>query len=118
MNKLKENANEILNLYNYFNAAIIFDKDAIAVYYFNNRHDINDLSEEEVIGKRIVYKRSYLIRDTKFERSIRRFRSLTAMRSSVQQRSQDILKKTKNLQTYISHHWSLNIKRSSIRFKI
>lgn len=53
MNKLKENANEILNLYNYFNAAIIFDKDAIAVYYFNNRHDINDLSEEEVIGKHL-----------------------------------------------------------------
>ena len=53
MNKLKENANEILNLYNYFNAAIILDKDAIAVYYFNNRHDINDLSEEEVIGKHL-----------------------------------------------------------------
>lgn len=53
MNKLKENANEILNLYNYFNAAIIFDKNAVAVYYFNNRHDINDLSEEEVIGKHL-----------------------------------------------------------------
>ena len=53
MNKLKENANEILNLYNYFNGAIIFDKNAIAVYYFNNRHDINDLSEEEVIGKHL-----------------------------------------------------------------
>lgn len=53
MNKLKENANEILNLYNYFNGAVIFDKNAVAVYYYNNRHDINNLSEEEVIGKRL-----------------------------------------------------------------
>ncbi len=53
VNKLKENANEILNLYNYFNGAIIFDKNAIAVYYYNNRSDINNLSEEDVLGKHL-----------------------------------------------------------------
>lgn len=53
MNKIKENAQEILNLYNYFNGAIIFDGDAVAVYYYNNRPDINDMTEEDVVGKHI-----------------------------------------------------------------
>ena len=48
MNKIKENAQEILNLYNYFNGAIIFDCNAVAVYYYNNRPDINDMTEEEL----------------------------------------------------------------------
>ena len=53
MNKIKENAQEILNLYNYFNGAIIFDCNAVAVYYYNNRPDINDMTEEEVVGKHL-----------------------------------------------------------------
>lgn len=53
MDKIKENAQEILNLYNYFNGAIIFDGDAVAVYYYNNRPDINDMTEEDVVGKHI-----------------------------------------------------------------
>ena len=53
MNKIKENAQEILNLYNYFNGAIIFDGDAVAVYYYNNRPDINDMTEEDVVGRHI-----------------------------------------------------------------
>ena len=53
MDKIKENAQEILNLYNYFNGAIIFDGDAVAVYYYNNRPDINDMTEEDVVGRHI-----------------------------------------------------------------
>ena len=40
MQKLREYAQEVLNLYNYFNGAIIFDQNAVAVYYYNNRQDI------------------------------------------------------------------------------
>ena len=53
MDKIKENAQEILNLYNYFNGAIIFDGDAVAVYYYTNRPDINDMTQEHVVGKHI-----------------------------------------------------------------
>ena len=53
MQRLSESADEILNLYNYFNGAIIFDKNAIAVYYYNNRPDINHLTEEDVVGKQL-----------------------------------------------------------------
>lgn len=52
-NKIRKNAQEILNLYNYFNGAVILDKDGVVVYYYNNRRDINDLTEEEVIGRSI-----------------------------------------------------------------
>lgn len=53
MDRIRENAQEILNLYNYFNGAIIFDKDAVAVYYYNNRRDINSLTEEDVVGRHL-----------------------------------------------------------------
>lgn len=53
MQKLREYAQEVLNLYNYFNGAIIFDQNAVAVYYYNNRHDINDLTEEDVVGRHL-----------------------------------------------------------------
>ncbi|MBS6176322.1 MAG: sigma 54-interacting transcriptional regulator [Clostridiales bacterium] len=53
MQKLREYAQEVLNLYNYFNGAIIFDQNAVAVYYYNNRQDINNLTEEDVVGKHL-----------------------------------------------------------------
>lgn len=53
MKKLRDSAKEILNLYNYFNGAIIFDSDAIAVWYYNNRPDINHMTEENVVGKHL-----------------------------------------------------------------
>ncbi len=51
MKKLREYAQEILDVYNYFNGIIIFDRSATAVYYYNNRPDINQLCEKDVIGK-------------------------------------------------------------------
>ncbi len=53
MNKIKENAQDILNLYNYFNGAMILDKNAVVVYYYNNRSDMNSLTEKDVLGKHI-----------------------------------------------------------------
>ena len=53
MKKLRDSAKEILNLYNYFNGAIIFDKDAVAIWYYNNRPDINHLTEDNVVGKHL-----------------------------------------------------------------
>lgn len=54
MLKLRERALELLNLYNYFDEAIIFDDNAIAVYYYNNRTDINPIGEEEIVGKHLM----------------------------------------------------------------
>lgn len=51
MSRLRENAQEILSLYNFFNGAIIFDTNAVAVYYYNNRPDLNPLGEKDVVGK-------------------------------------------------------------------
>lgn len=51
MKKLREYAQELLNVYNYFNGVIIFDRQATAVYYYNNRPDINNLYDKDVIGK-------------------------------------------------------------------
>lgn len=53
MLKIRESAQEILNLYNYFDGAIIFDKDAVAVYYYNKRPEINALREEDVVGRHL-----------------------------------------------------------------
>ena len=51
MKKLREYAQELLDVYNYFNGVIIFDRHAIAVYYYNNRPDLNSLQDKDVIGK-------------------------------------------------------------------
>ncbi len=51
MKKLREYAQELLNIYNYFNGVIIFDRHATAVYYYNNRPDLNNLRDKDVIGK-------------------------------------------------------------------
>lgn len=51
MKKLREYAQELLDVYNYFNGVIIFDQQATAVYYYNNRPDINNLRDDDVIGK-------------------------------------------------------------------
>ncbi len=51
MKKLREYAQELLDVYNYFNGVSIFDRHAIAVYYYNNRPDLNSLQDKDVIGK-------------------------------------------------------------------
>ena len=51
MKKLREYAQDLLDVYNYFNGVIIFDQQATAVYYYNNRPDINNLRDDDVIGK-------------------------------------------------------------------
>ena len=52
MLKLRENAIELLNSHNYFDNAIIFDKNAVAVYYDGGGPD-GLFSKEEIIGKHI-----------------------------------------------------------------
>lgn len=52
MHKLRENAIELLNLHNYFDDAIIFDENAVAVYYDNSRSG-GSLHEEAILGKHI-----------------------------------------------------------------
>lgn len=52
MLKLRENAIELLNSHNYFDTAIIFDKNAVAIYYDGSGPD-GLFSKEEIIGKHI-----------------------------------------------------------------
>lgn len=53
MSKLRESANEVLNIYNYFDHAIIIDTSETIVYYYNIRHDINKLVANDVMGKKL-----------------------------------------------------------------
>ena len=53
MSKLREYANEVLNIYNYFDHAIIIDTSETIVYYYNTRHDINKLVAKDVMGKKL-----------------------------------------------------------------
>lgn len=53
MTKLRESANEVLNIYNYFDHAIIIDTSETIVYYYNIRHDINKLIAKDVMGKKL-----------------------------------------------------------------
>ncbi len=51
---LKERVKEILNIYNYYNMAIIVDDKGIVEYFFNNRPDINSVTEKDVLGHNIL----------------------------------------------------------------
>lgn len=52
MFKLRENAIELLNSHNYFDDVIIFNNDAVAVYYDSNSCQ-SDMGREEIVGKHI-----------------------------------------------------------------
>lgn len=54
MYKLSEHTQELLRLHNYFDGAIIFDQNAVAVFYFNKHPDLNPLTADEVIGKHLL----------------------------------------------------------------
>ena len=55
---LAKYANQILNIFNYVDSALITDKDGIVRYYHLVRPDINSMKPEEMLGKTIfdVYK--------------------------------------------------------------
>lgn len=48
---LTKYAEQILNIYNYFDGAIVADRRGVIEYYYNSRKDINTLSGGEISGK-------------------------------------------------------------------
>ena len=46
---LRDKAQEILNLYNYYTGAIITAKDGTIIYYYNRMKDVNSLEPEEAV---------------------------------------------------------------------
>lgn len=50
---IRRYVDQILNLYNYIDGLMVTNKEGIIEYYITYRPDINDLREEEVIGKHI-----------------------------------------------------------------
>lgn len=48
---LRDKAQEILNLYNYYTGAIITDKEGTIIYYYNRMKDVNSLEADESTGK-------------------------------------------------------------------
>ena len=48
------NYERILNMYNYFDGAIITDENGIILYYTNFRTDLYDLKLKEIVGKHIL----------------------------------------------------------------
>ncbi len=51
---LRDKAQEILNLYNYYTGAIITAKDGTIIYYYNRMKDVNSLEAEEAVGKTVL----------------------------------------------------------------
>ena len=51
---LQNRIHEILNLYNYYDVAIITDEKGIVEYFYNNRPDLNPITEEEMLGRHIL----------------------------------------------------------------
>ena len=51
--KLHDYTEQLLSLYNFYDGGIMVNKDCVIEYYYNNRPDINTLSESEMIGKTI-----------------------------------------------------------------
>lgn len=51
---LKERFNEILNIYNYYNMAIIVNDKGTVEYFYNNRPDINSITEKEILGHNVL----------------------------------------------------------------
>ena len=50
----KERFNEILNIYNYYNMVIIVDEKGMVQYFFNNRPDINSVTEQDILGHNVL----------------------------------------------------------------
>ncbi|MFR2965294.1 MAG: hypothetical protein ACLTK0_02200 [Anaerovoracaceae bacterium] len=48
---LTKYAEQILNIYNYFDGAIVADRRGIIEYYYNSRKDINTLNSKEILGR-------------------------------------------------------------------
>ncbi len=48
---LTKYAEQILNIYNYFDGVIVADRKGIIEYYYNSRKDINTLNGKEILGK-------------------------------------------------------------------
>lgn len=48
---LTKYAEQILNIYNYFDGAIVVDRRGTVEYYYNSRRDINTLKDEEILGR-------------------------------------------------------------------
>ena len=46
-------AEQILNIYNYFDGAIVVNRSGIVEYYYNSRKDINTLNEKEILGRKL-----------------------------------------------------------------
>ena len=51
---LREKAEKILNLYNYYTGAVITDKEGDIVYYYGGMKEVNSLEAEEVIGRNVL----------------------------------------------------------------
>lgn len=51
--KLTRYAEQILNIYNYFDGAIVVNRSGIVEYYYNSRKDINTLNEKEILGRKL-----------------------------------------------------------------
>lgn len=51
---LQNHISEILNLYNYYDVAIITDEHGVVEYFYNNRPDLNPITEEEMLGRHIL----------------------------------------------------------------
>ena len=52
--KLREQAQNILNLYNYYTGAIITDSSGTIIYYYGSLIELNSLEESEVIGCNVL----------------------------------------------------------------
>ena len=48
---LSKYVEQILNIYNYYDGAIVIDRKGTIEYYYNSRKDINTLTNEETRGK-------------------------------------------------------------------
>lgn len=49
--ELSKYVKQILNIYNYYDGAIVIDRKGIIEYYYNSRKDINTLTNENIRGK-------------------------------------------------------------------
>ena len=60
---LTKYAEQILNIYNYFDGAIVADRRGIIEYYYNSRKDINTLNSKEILaGASLRYTRASMKR--------------------------------------------------------
>lgn len=55
---------EILNLYNYFSMAIITNEHGVVEYFYNNRPDINTITEKQILGHNVLESCANLTEET------------------------------------------------------